>query len=175
MHRGVVSLEAWTRVGLYLFAAYGVLALVLSFMDRLARLTSRSHSRSPLSLVLLARNNETVIEQVVRSVAGLSWFSTTLAHDVVVVDDRSSDGTGLVLERLARRYGRLKVVRMSESPAGRPALEVGMFLTSNPVAIVCDLRSPRDVRPALNALFVLLWHKGDPSNATFHTTADMGN
>lgn len=163
-------MEAWTRMGLYLFAAYGVLALVLSLMDRLARLSSRSRSRSSLSLLLLVRNNETVIEQVVRSITGLSWFSTMPAYDVVIVDDHSNDGTGLVLDRLARRYGRLKVVRMSESPPGRPALEVGMFLTANPVAVVCDLRTPRDVSPALHALYLLLRHKGDPSNATLHTT-----
>jgi cellulose synthase/poly-beta-1,6-N-acetylglucosamine synthase-like glycosyltransferase len=175
MHRGVVSLEAWARLALYLFAAYGVLTLALSLLDRLARLSSRSYSRSPLSIVLLARNNESIIEQVVRSVTGLCWFSTTLTHDVVVVDDRSSDGTGLVLERLTRRYGRLKVVRLGESPVGRPALEVGMFLTANPVAVVCDLRSPRDVQPALSALFLLLRNRGAASKVRCQTTAAEDN
>ena len=153
-------MEAWVRVGLYLFAAYGVLTLVLAFVDRLAPLSIRPPAKAPLSLVLLVRDNESVIEQVVRAVAGLSCFSTAPGHDLVVVDDHSTDRTGPVLERLARRYGHLKFVRMSESPAGTAALELGMFLTSNPVAVVCDLRTPEEVGQAVYSLFLLLSHKG---------------
>lgn len=163
-------MEAWERVGLYLLAAYGVLTLALTFMDRLGRLSSRGPRKAPFSVVLLARNNETVIEHVVRAVAGLSLFRGGQGHDIVVVDDHSTDGTGTILERLGRRYGHLKFVRMSDSPAGTAALELGMFLTSNPVAVVCDLRTQRDAQRAIYALFLLLRHRGLPRGASIHTT-----
>ncbi len=162
-------MEAWERVGLYLLAAYGVLTLALTFVDWLGRLSSGGAWKAPFSVVLLARNNEAVIEQVVRVAVGLSWFRGQ-GLDVVVVDDHSTDGTGSILERLGRRYGYLKFVRMSDSPAGTPALELGMFLTSNPVAIVCDLRTQRDAGRAVYALFLLLRHRRPPPGTSIHTT-----
>ncbi len=162
-------MEAWERVGLYLLAAYGVVTLALALVDWLARLSCRGPWKAPFSVVLLARNNETVIEQVVRAAAGLSWFRSQ-GLDIVVVDDHSTDRTGSILERLGRRYGHLKLVRMSESPAGTAALELGMFLTSNPVAVVCDLRTQRDAGRAVYALFLLLRHRRPPPGASIHTT-----
>ncbi len=59
-----------------------------------------------VSVVIPARNEAHNIERCVRSVLASSYPRL----EVIAVDDHSSDGTGEILERLARDDGRLKVV-----------------------------------------------------------------
>jgi chlorobactene glucosyltransferase len=67
-----------------------------------------------LSIVVPARNEERSIERCIRSLLAQRWVEL----EVIVVDDRSSDGTLRILEGLARSDSRLRVVRGEELPAG---------------------------------------------------------
>ncbi|GAC1407416.1 MAG: glycosyltransferase family 2 protein [Candidatus Velthaea sp.] len=67
-----------------------------------------------ISIVVPARNEERSIERCVRSL-----LVQTAPHvEVIVVDDRSSDTTPEILERLARENARLLVVRGAPLPQG---------------------------------------------------------
>ncbi|MCA9543867.1 MAG: glycosyltransferase, partial [Myxococcales bacterium] len=68
-----------------------------------------------LAVVIPARNEVANIEACVRSALALTWAGPL---QVVVVDDRSTDGTGEVLARLAAEDPRLKVVAGQDPPAG---------------------------------------------------------
>lgn len=72
-----------------------------------------------LSIVVPARNEERTIERCVRSL-----LAQTLADfEVIVVDDRSEDGTGAILAGLAREDARLRVIAGTPLPdgwAGKP-------------------------------------------------------
>lgn len=68
----------------------------------------------PVSVIIPARDEEATIETVVRSVLG----STYEPLEVIVVDDRSTDGTGDIVERIAAGDSRLSLVRGGELPAG---------------------------------------------------------
>jgi len=68
----------------------------------------------PVSIVSAARNEASRVEAAAR---------TLLAQDyprlqVVAVDDRSEDGTGPILDRIAAEDGRLRVVHVTELPEG---------------------------------------------------------
>ena len=67
-----------------------------------------------VSLVVPARNEERNIERCVRSLLAQDYPD----FELIVVDDRSTDGTAAVLGRIAAADPRLSVVRGAEPPAG---------------------------------------------------------
>lgn len=79
------------------------------------RLRVRQPNAFPLvSVIIPARDEERMIESAVRGMLA----QTYPALEVIVVNDRSIDGTGAILERLAREDERLVVVTGSEPPPG---------------------------------------------------------
>jgi glycosyltransferase involved in cell wall biosynthesis len=115
-------------------AAAAVLLAVGVFVElaRSARAMRRLTEIPPLdaaalpatSVVIAARNEARGIEPALRSVLALHG-----ATEVVVVDDRSDDGTGEILDRLAEEAPHLRVLHVRELPAGwlgkTHALQVG--------------------------------------------------
>lgn len=67
-----------------------------------------------VSVVIAARDEARNIEAALQSVLRQEYP----ALQVVVVDDRSSDGTGEILRRMRREHRRLEVVRVDALPAG---------------------------------------------------------
>ncbi|HEX2094133.1 MAG TPA: glycosyltransferase family 2 protein [Longimicrobiaceae bacterium] len=79
----------------------------------------------PVSVVIAARNEERNLEEALASVLAQRYGPL----EVVVVDDRSSDATGAILDRMAASDPRLQVVHVRELPPGwlgkNHALHVG--------------------------------------------------
>ncbi|MGI8982150.1 MAG: glycosyltransferase [Pirellulaceae bacterium] len=67
-----------------------------------------------VSLVAPARNEERNIEQAVRSLLKLDYPDL----QITLVNDRSTDSTGQILDRLAAEFPQLNVVHLTELPAG---------------------------------------------------------
>ena len=68
-----------------------------------------------LSVVVPARDEAENIEACVRSIMALDWPGEL---EVVVLDDRSTDGTGEILAALRGEFTRLKVVSGQDPPEG---------------------------------------------------------
>jgi cellulose synthase/poly-beta-1,6-N-acetylglucosamine synthase-like glycosyltransferase len=85
----------------------------------------------PVSVIVPAFNEAAGIERAVRSLAGGDYP----AHEVVVVDDGSADGTGEIVERLG-----LPGVRLIRQPnAGKAAaLSAGLAVASGEVVVTVD-------------------------------------
>lgn len=72
-------------------------------------------ARCPLvSVVIPARNEESAIERTVRAFLAQTYPNL----EVIAVDDRSTDSTGAILERIAAEDSRLVVLHGEEPPAG---------------------------------------------------------
>lgn len=129
--------------GLVIFlAAYGLVALVTGFHQGF-RFGRRGRRVPILSILLLVRDREETVEGLVLDLLSAGYLSPWSApeFELIVVDDRSHDGTPGILERLARRQIGMRVVRLPGSAGPEEsALEVGSFLCRSPVILVLDAR-----------------------------------
>ena len=67
-----------------------------------------------VSIIVAARNEQRNIEQALRSLLQLDYPD----YELIVVDDRSEDRTGAILDEMARQHKRLKVIHVALLPAG---------------------------------------------------------
>lgn len=110
--------------GMLLAMAWSITTLQLAWhISEIADLTEaerdppKDAALPPLSIVVPARNEEAEIEEALRSLLGLNYPQ----FDVVAIDDRSTDQTGGIMDRLAAEtatQGRLRVVHVRELPSG---------------------------------------------------------
>ena len=101
-----------------LIQAFSITMLILNYrlIPKLAPGVYKSPVDSaPLVTVIVpARNEEANIERCVLSLLSQDYPN----FELIVVNDRSSDSTGEILERLAKRDERLRVIHGVEPPAG---------------------------------------------------------
>jgi hypothetical protein len=67
-----------------------------------------------LAVIFAARNEEAMVERATRSLLAQDYPNLA----AIAVDDRSTDGTGAILDELAAADRRLRVVHIHELPAG---------------------------------------------------------
>ena len=115
----ILAAGFWVPAGIWLMVnghAFTMLASVPVEED---------HPLPTASVVIPARNEERNLEQALKSVLALDYPGL----EIIVVNDRSTDGTGAILETMARQDPRLTVVTITDLPAGRlgklHALHVG--------------------------------------------------
>ena len=114
IHFGLAMLAAgfWVPAGIWLMLNRHALTVLAS--------TGPRRSTAPtVSIVIPARNEERNLEQALESVLALDYPDL----EIIVVNDRSTDGTGEILEKMAKQDARLTVVTMASLPAdwiGKP-------------------------------------------------------
>jgi chlorobactene glucosyltransferase len=127
-------------------------ALNLVLIPRLSRQRAASGGRPRVSIVIPARNEERDVEAAVRSHREQDY--PTL--EIVVVEDRSTDATAAILERLAREDSRITVVSGAEPPAGwlgKPhALSQGVAAASGEWVLFADADVRYDPRALSQAM-----------------------
>jgi cellulose synthase/poly-beta-1,6-N-acetylglucosamine synthase-like glycosyltransferase len=94
--------------------ATGLLTWGALATKRLSEVPPKTDSLSSISLIAPARNEERNIERAVRSLLKLDYPNL----EITLVNDRSTDRTGQILDRLAAEFPRLNVVHLTELPSG---------------------------------------------------------
>jgi len=91
------------------------LATGLARLSDLARAVPLPDSELPrLTIIATARNEQARIETAARSFVAQDYPRC----EVLIVDDRSTDATGSILDRLAREASSLRVIHVKELPSG---------------------------------------------------------
>lgn len=91
-----------------------------------------------VSIVVAARNEARNIREALSSLLALDYPD----YELVVVDDRSDDGTGAILDEIAAASPRLRVVHVAELPSGwlgkNHALHVGARQAAGKLLLFTD-------------------------------------
>jgi len=73
-----------------------------------------SQALPKVSIVVAARNEQRNIREALQSLLNLSYPE----YELIVVNDRSEDGTQTILEQMSARQPRLKILQISDLPSG---------------------------------------------------------
>lgn len=96
--------------------------------------------RYSVSVVVAARNEEGNIGRCLEQLVLQDYPSDR--YEVVVVDDRSEDGTGEIVEDFGRRYDNVRLVRVDAVPVGlsakKHALGEGIAASKGEIILVTD-------------------------------------
>jgi cellulose synthase/poly-beta-1,6-N-acetylglucosamine synthase-like glycosyltransferase len=171
----VVLLVAWLGVNTTSGVAVGALAaLFIVFLFRhlafaaAALSTARDDMRSRgsfdygyrprVTVMVPCRNEELVVEGMVTCLAALDYPEDLL--ELVVIDDGSDDRTGEILDVLARRDPRLRVIHRPAGAGGGKsgALNTALETATGDVIVVFDA----DHKPRADVLRRLVRHFADP-------------
>ncbi|HYG59204.1 MAG TPA: glycosyltransferase family A protein [Symbiobacteriaceae bacterium] len=134
---------SWFWLALALYGLYAAAGAVGRWVQ------TASGKASPLSFVVLTRNQEHQIEGFLRSMlSGLR--ASPRRCELVLVDLGSTDATPYILERLVRNE-RVGLIRLETQEPGE-ALTVAHFLSQGHVAVVVDMRGQARASSVLETL-----------------------
>jgi dolichol-phosphate mannosyltransferase len=97
-----------------------------------------------------------LVEEIRRGLQGADWPGP---REIILVNDGSTDGSGQLLDALARRYpGEIRVIHLSRNFGHGPAVEAGLERASGQVVILMDSDLQDD--PAAFKAMVAKWREG---------------
>ena len=88
----------------------------------------------PVSVLIPCFNEEANAEETVTHALALDYPE----FEVIAINDGSADGTGAVLDRLAARHPRLRVVHLAENQGKAIALRAGTLLARHDLLVCID-------------------------------------
>jgi 1,2-diacylglycerol 3-beta-glucosyltransferase len=119
---------------------YGIVGLVLAVAASLARRPARAAYQPRVSVVLAARDEEANIGACIESLAQLRYPEELL--EIVIVDDRSEDGTQAIARRLTENDARFRVISARSEPEMRPgkacAVMQGIEASAGEIVMLTD-------------------------------------
>lgn len=101
-----------------------------------------THETMPLvSVIIPIYNQAKIIETVIEAI----YKSTYKRLDVIAVNDGSTDGTGVILDRLAKRYNALTVIHKKNS-GKRKSVAAGFYASRGSLVVLMDSDTIMDHR-----------------------------
>lgn len=110
-----------------------------------------------VSLLVAAKNEETVISQLVKNLCNLDYPSD--CYELWVVDDHSSDQTPVVLEKLRQDYPQLQVLRRSANASGGKSGALNQVLPLTQGEIIGVFDADAQISPDMLRYVVPQFHR----------------
>lgn len=136
----LVSWGIWIILALGIFVAVQAGRIMFAKVEHNIEILSDDLiAQAPnFSLLIAAKNEEAVIANLVKMLFQLDY--PRHKYQVVVIDDNSTDKTGIILDKLAEEYQQLKVVHRDKTSTGGKsgALNQVLPLTTGDIIAVFD-------------------------------------
>jgi dolichol-phosphate mannosyltransferase len=110
-----------------------------------------------VSVVLPVFNEVAVLRQLVTEIDA-ALLPTGYQHEIVFVNDGSSDGSGELLDQLAKEFSHIRVVHFSRNFGHQPALQAGLLHASGQAIVIMDSDLQDD--PQAIGRFLEKWEDG---------------
>jgi glycosyltransferase involved in cell wall biosynthesis len=125
-----------------------------------------------ISVVFPMYNEAAYIRRAVRA-AGEILAEVTRDHEIIIVDDASTDGTGALAEELARADPRIRVVHNPTNRKLGGTLRAGYAVASKELVLYTDADLPFDLQELGRAVRLLEYQEADVLSAyRFDRTAE---
>jgi cellulose synthase/poly-beta-1,6-N-acetylglucosamine synthase-like glycosyltransferase len=145
----------WMMIGYQLLLTFAGYRYRYRIYAEQAEMEKSPQRLEPVSVMIPARNEALVIEQTIRRITAMDYPRDRL--EVVIIDDGSNDGTGAIVERMAREDGRIRLVTLPAGETGHGkayALNAGLRECSHDIIAIYDA----DNRPQPDSLKTLVPH-----------------
>jgi 1,2-diacylglycerol 3-beta-glucosyltransferase len=139
----ILHLVSW---GIWIVVTMGIFIIIQAMRLMLAKvpaqdtiLTDEKLASAPaISLLVAAKNEEAVIANLGKMLLQLDYPKNK--YDIWFVDDNSSDGTGIILDELAKQHPQLNVIHRDKNAKGGKsgALNQVLNLTNTDIIAVFD-------------------------------------
>jgi glycosyltransferase involved in cell wall biosynthesis len=102
-----------------------------------------------ISIIIPCFNEEKVLRDTYRRVSAALDNRPALEHELLFVDDGSTDGTPRILSELSATDARVNVIRFSRNFGHQPAVSAGIRYCRGDVAVIidADLQDPPEIIP----------------------------
>lgn len=104
-----------------------------------------------VSIIIPCFNEEKVLKDTFVRISGVLNREESIEHELVFVDDGSTDGTHHILQNLAQKDPHVSVIRLSRNFGHQPAVSAGIRHCRGDLAVIidADLQDPPEVIPAM--------------------------
>jgi cellulose synthase/poly-beta-1,6-N-acetylglucosamine synthase-like glycosyltransferase len=151
----------WFMLLYHMFLMYGGYTHYANYRNKTSDWEKNLPYYPTVSVLIPAHNEEMVIEETLEAILKLIYPRGRL--EVIVINDNSSDDTGMLAERYSAQFPFIKVVQTDEESAGKgksSALNFGLAHSRGEVIVVYDA----DNTPEPDSLlYLVLGLQNDPS------------
>ncbi len=157
----LISWGVWLVLGFTTLAAGQILRYLVTQPDQVPPAFSDSDlmDAPKVSLLVAAKNEEAVISNLVAMLCSLDYPADK--YEVWAIDDRSTDNTPGILDRLARNYPQLRVVHRAVNAGGGKSGALNQVIPQTFGDIVGVFDADAKVTPDLLRRVVPLFDHGD--------------
>ncbi|MBN1350472.1 glycosyltransferase [candidate division KSB1 bacterium] len=102
---------------------------------------TRNEQKPRVSVIIVARNEEQNLGECLASISGLNYSHERM--EIILIDDRSDDRTGMMMREFADRHPHVKSIRIQQNPAtnisGKAnAVSKGIDVSSGEIILLTD-------------------------------------